>query len=268
MLKRTNAMPITRPYQQKEEIARRTLAAATGSESFLEYAHIVAFPKGTLVACLVAGLFAGGLVALSACYDWDSLSRGRYAGDGDSDHDAGDAANLPDGGEAGRCAASADFAIRALNEAQSAILDFEDAGRTSLFLQAGMCPIPLDVSRQGRMRAYVASNLTDASATLSAWLVCADTSAAYLAFYAGSNVPLTDVAAAACATAVAGGGAEVGQRGSPEANGSGLCPALTEGNEGGLALGPCESAVIYIQDRPAYPNPIPATALRVELQAP
>jgi hypothetical protein len=215
------------------------------------------------IALIALGVFASSGCSLLVDF-------GRYAtgaSDGDGAADASDA----EVGPGGHCGAHSDFALAALNQPQTANLDFPDASRAPIFSLAGKCPQKLNGTLSVPVRAFVAQNLTDASAILSTWVVCSKSSASYLALYAGSQLPSSELELMACATSVAGGGAEVGGLDSPESNLSGLCPGLTKANHGGLALAPCEAAVVYVEDRTAsyYGEAgVSPTMVRVELEAP
>jgi hypothetical protein len=169
----------------------------------------------------------------------------------------------------GSCAIDASFPLSAVGDTQTQSLDFRDAARAPVFQFSGtVCPKAVDDSLPVPAVAYVAQNLTDASAVLSAWLVCDSHSAARLALYTGSVPPVTDSQIGQCATVVArGDNGYTSPNG--DSNTSGYCPGLTKGNDGGLPLAPCETAVVYIQDysRIAYPESgVPPPGLRVELQ--
>lgn len=166
------------------------------------------------------------------------------------------------------CTGTPDFSIDAVGRVQTVVLDFSNAPRSPEFLQASTCPTPVDPTITASSRGYVVQNRTGAEATLSAWLVCASSSAALLTYYAGGTVPTTKAQISACATRVAKGAAADGY-GSPDSNHSGYCPGLTKTNGGGLRLGPCEEAVVYIQDlsQQAYgASAVSPTAVRVELE--
>ena len=151
------------------------------------------------------------------------------------------------------------------------------APRQPRFLAAGVCPTTVDPATSQPYRAVVVQNATAAPATLAAWAVCAVTKDgggvitsaddAFLTFYRGATIPLSNVDRQACTAVVSEGFAGAGAYDSPEANESTTCPGLTKANGGGISLGVCEKTVVFLQPyfhASSYLTP-PAT-LKVSLQ--
>jgi hypothetical protein len=117
-------------------------------------------------------------------------------------------------------------------------------------LISGQCPLSLSASSIEPFQAFVVQNRTNQIATLESWAVCnpavpnTSDEDAFLAFYRRSSIPTTVAERQACNGNVSEGGTTYG---SPESGGSRYCPGLTKANTGGMSLGICEKAVVYIQ---------------------
>ncbi len=118
------------------------------------------------------------------------------------------------------------------------------------FVEGGSCPaasFSVTPSQPGRF--WTVQNNAGVPITLSAWADCAEDGKegdAYLTFYRRPTVPLNDSERRACTGAISEG-IDGGGYASPESGLSPWCPGLTKANGGGLALGVCEKAVVFIQ---------------------
>ncbi len=151
------------------------------------------------------------------------------------------------------------------------------APRQPRFASAGVCPTTVDPATSQPYRAVVVQNATAAPATLGAWAVCAVTKDgggtitsaddAFLTFYRGASIPQTNVDRQACTAVVSEGFSGAGAYDSPEANESATCPGLTKANGGGITLGVCEKAVVFLQPYfHASSTLTPPATLKVSLQ--
>jgi len=217
-------------------------------------------------------VLAGGATAFAlhtiACSDWNALSRCR---DGACLRDAGGAAEggVVDGG-IGLCdAAGVDISFGATNQPVTRVLDFASAPKQTSFAEAlsgGPCPMALDEGVRVPARAYLVQNATSSPGTLSAWAVCTDpTESAFLTFYARSTAPQTNVEIQACTGWVANGAQGRGGFDSPDEEGA-WCPGLTKANDGGLPLGPCDVAVVYLQSASPDPDAAAPRSVRMVLE--
>ena len=131
-------------------------------------------------------------------------------------------------------------------------LAFASAPTATRIDASGACPTSFSTSTSP-YRAVVVQNSTQAAVTASAWAVCTSgghDDDAFMTFYRRPTPPVTDADRKACLGFVSEGA--LGATGttaftSPEAGGSKYCPGLTLANGGGLSLGSCEKAVVYIQ---------------------
>jgi hypothetical protein len=141
-----------------------------------------------------------------------------------------------------------DVQLATLNAVTTLPTSFQ--GSNSRFSASGACPATLSASTQP-FRAWVVQNTTGVPVTLSAWAVCGSVSGqeddAFLTFYRRSAAPSTDAEKQVCSGVVSEGASGFGGYASPEPGLSTWCPGLTRANGGGLALGVCEKAVVYMQ---------------------
>jgi hypothetical protein len=149
--------------------------------------------------------------------------------------------------------------------------------KQSRFANAGACPMSVDTLTSQPYRAVVVQNTSGAAATVASWAVCTlvrdglgnpvSGSDALLTFYRGAKIPATNFEREVCSPVVSEGYNGAGAYDSPEANESGWCPGLTKGNGGGLSLGVCEKAVVFMQPYDAASTVLtPPLTMKVSLQ--
>jgi hypothetical protein len=124
------------------------------------------------------------------------------------------------------------------------------------FGSAGVCPMAVSAVSQP-YRAVVVQNNTISPATLSSWAVCqvvrnatnviTSQDDALLTYYRGGTVPSTIFEREPCTPVVSEGFSAAGAYASPEGSGANYCPGLTKANGGGIVLGACAKAVVFMQ---------------------
>ena len=94
-----------------------------------------------------------------------------------------------------------------------------------------------------------------------------DRAASFLSFYRRATVPVTPIEREVCSPVISEGIGGAGAYTSPEAGGSDWCPGLTKANNGGLSLGVCEKAVVYMQPYSVTSTSFtPPTTMKISLQ--
>jgi hypothetical protein len=158
-----------------------------------------------------------------------------------------------------------DVQLNALNMPTSLPTNFRlpASPKTPRFAAAGACPMPLDTTTNEPYRAVIVQNASKTPATLAAWAVCRTADDALLTFYRRATIP-KGFEREVCSPVVAEGKTGAGAYDSPEANSSVWCPGLTKANGGGIALGVCERAVVYLQ--PYSASSTAPLSLKVSLQ--
>ncbi|MFO0664422.1 MAG: IPT/TIG domain-containing protein [Polyangiaceae bacterium] len=166
-----------------------------------------------------------------------------------------------------------DVVLSQLNAPTSLATNFTAVGapKTSRFDSAGACPSAPDPANQQPYRAVIVQNTMSASATLAAWAVCTSNASsendAFLSFYRRATVPANDIEREVCTPVISEGIGGAGAYSSPEAGGSDWCPGLTKANGGGIALGVCEKAVVYMQPYSVTSTTFtPPTTMKISLQ--
>jgi hypothetical protein len=143
-----------------------------------------------------------------------------------------------------------DYVLGTLNATTTVNTNFGGAAMMSRWSESGSCTtvaLYTDVQQPGRY--VIVQNTTGTSITLSAWADCSTVNSgdAFLTFYRRPTVPANDNDRLGCAFVVSEGTNGSGGYASPESGGSAWCPGLTKSNGGGLQLGVCERAVVFIQ---------------------
>lgn len=166
-----------------------------------------------------------------------------------------------------------DVVLSQLNQPQTFATNFTAVGapKTARFSEAEACPSVPDAANLQPYRALIVQNTSGASATLASWAVCTSNASsendAFLSFYRRSTVPTTNVEREVCTPVISEGVGGAGGYTSPEAGGSDWCPGLTKANGGGISLGICEKAVVYMQPYSVTSTTFtPPTSMKISLQ--
>ena len=172
-----------------------------------------------------------------------------------------------------------EVALAALNAPVTLATNFKVAAtpKQSRFANAGACPMSVDTATSQPYRAVVVQNTSSAAATLASWAVCTlvrdgggnavSGSDALLTMYRGGKIPATNFEREVCTPVVSEGYNGAGAYDSPEANECGWCPGLTKANGGGISLGICEKAVVFMQPYDAASAVLtPPLTMKVSLQ--
>lgn len=117
---------------------------------------------------------------------------------------------------------------------------------TGIYGGSSSCGTTLNPSVKRKFRPVVVQNNTPSAVVLSAWGKCASNDAAWLAFYKGTTVPVTDAELSMCNGKIGQG---VGIYGAPAADSGGTvsCPGLMKADNAGIRLEACEAVVVYMQ---------------------
>ena len=117
---------------------------------------------------------------------------------------------------------------------------------TGIYGGSSSCGTALNASIKRKFRPVVVQNNTPSAVVLSAWGKCASGDAAWLAFYKGTTVPVTDTELRMCNGKIGQG---VGIYGAPAADSGGTvsCPGLMRTDNAGIRLEACEAVVVYMQ---------------------
>ena len=121
---------------------------------------------------------------------------------------------------------------------------------TAARVNSSTCPTSVNTSSIQPYRTWAVQNTTSAPITLSAWAVCSVNGSAqddaFLAFYRTAAPPVDRTQCAPGTVVSEGTSGAAGAYASPSGGGSTWCPGLTKTNGGGLAMGVCEVATVYI----------------------
>ena len=185
-------------------------------------------------------------------------------------------AGRTDSGPGGACDnKGVDLSLRAKGKVETKTLTFTKPDLLAPFNSVSACPIASSLSTVADrpFETVVVQNDTGSTASLSAWAVCDAKGDAFLSFYRGSDIPLSESARRECAigTILSNGYSSTlgGPNGdahkSPESNGSSFCPSLLATNNVGLRLAPCEKAVVFIHPYADPATSPPPSALKIKV---
>jgi len=120
------------------------------------------------------------------------------------------------------------------------------ATSTGIYGGSSSCGTTLNASVKRKFRPVVVQNNSPDAVVLSAWGKCAANDSAWLAFYKGSTIPVSDAELRMCNGKIGQG---VGIYGAPASDSAGSvgCPGLMKADNAGIRLEACESVVVYMQ---------------------
>ncbi len=136
---------------------------------------------------------------------------------------------------------------------------------TGIYGGSSSCGTALNPVVKRKFRPVIVQNNTPSAVVLSAWAKCTGNDAAWLAFYRGTTVPVSDTELRTCNGKIGQG---VGIYGAPAADSAGSvsCPGLMRADNAGIRLEACEAVVVYMQMQTSS-GAVP-TKLRVRAEAP